>query len=208
MKTKNEKRRKVLDAARSLFSRTHDFRRVSLEAIAMEAGVSPTTIYNYFGNRENLVYEVIQDLAQAVLEHNRTLVYSDLPFPQKLTGILTKKMDLARVVSGELIEKLISQDKRIAPFVDRLFQEEIKPLWLKIVADGKKEGYIDPDLDNEALLTYLDILQAGMRTKPELLRGWQEDNMGFVLQMTRLMFYGFLKKELDVFKKEEKQPYA
>ncbi len=199
METKNEKRRKILEAAKSLFSRTHDFRRVSLEDIAAEAEVSPTTIYNQFGSRENLVYEVIQDLARANLERNRAFVNSDLPFSQKMGAIINGKIDLARLVNGELIEKLISQDKKIKRFVDQLFEDEIRPLWRKIVSDGKKEGYIDPSLDEKALLAYLNIIQAGVRARPELIRGWKEDNLNLIMQLTRLMFYGFLKKEIDIF---------
>jgi AcrR family transcriptional regulator len=197
-----DKRNKILIAAKSLFNRTHDVRRVSLEAIAAEAHVSPTTIYNYFGNRETLVYEVIKELVRASLEHNRALIRSDLPFSQKLIGIISGKLDMAEKVNNEIIEKLISQDKKIAPFIDRIFEKEIKPLWKEMVADGKKQGYIDPALDDETLLVYLDVLQSGFRARPELFQGFKE-NMGFIEQLTRLMFYGFLKKEVDLFRKEE-----
>jgi AcrR family transcriptional regulator len=197
-----DKRNKILIAAKSLFNRTHDVRRVSLEAIAAEAHVSPTTIYNYFGNRETLVYEVIKELVRASLEHNRALIRSDLPFSQKLIGIISGKLDMAEKVNNEIIEKLVSQDKKIAPFIDRIFEKEIKPLWKEMVADGKKQGYIDPALDDETLLVYLDVLQSGFRARPELFQGFKE-NMGFIEQLTRLMFYGFLKKEVDLFRKEE-----
>ena len=206
MKTNTEntkKRQKILTAAFDLFRRTHDVKRVSLEAIAAEAHVSPTTIYNHFGNRETLVYEVIKELVRANLERNRALVRSELTFPQKLIGIISGKMELADKVNGEIIEKLVSQDKKIAPYIAEIFEREIKPLWKEIVADGKKQGYIDPALDDEALLVYLDVLQSGFRARPELLQGFQK-NMGFIEQLTHLMFYGFLKKEIDLFRKEEK----
>lgn len=203
-KERSGKRRAIINAAISLFSRTHDFRRVSLEVIAKEARVSPATIYNKFGNRETLVYEVIKDLVRANLEHSRALIRSDLPFSQKLTGIISGKLDMAETVNNEIIEKLISQDETIAPFIDEIYQQEIKPLWKEMVADGKKQGYIDPALDDEALLVYLDVLQAGLRARPELLQGFKED-MGFIQQLTHLMYYGFLKKEIDLFGKEGKE---
>jgi AcrR family transcriptional regulator len=40
---KSDKRQQILAAARTLFNRTHNVKRVSLEAIAEEASVSPTT---------------------------------------------------------------------------------------------------------------------------------------------------------------------
>ena len=72
-----------------------------------------------------------------------------------------------------------------------------------MVDDGKKQGYIDPVLDDEAFFAYLDVLQAGFRAKPEVLQGFQ-NNMDFIQQLTRLMFYGFLKKEINLFQKEGK----
>lgn len=191
----------IIKAAISLFSRTHDFRRVSLEAIAREARVSPATIYNNFGNRETLVYEVIKNLVRANLERNRALLHSDLPFPHKLTGIISGKLDMAEGVNNEIIAKLITQDKTISLFIDEIYEQEIKPLWKEMVADGKKQGYIDPALDEEVLLVYLDVIKAGFGAKPELLQGYKE-NMGFIEQLTRLMYYGFLKKEIDLFRKE------
>jgi AcrR family transcriptional regulator len=197
-----EKRQKILTAAFDLFRRAHDVRRVSLETIAKEAHVSPTTIYNYFGNRETLVFEVIKELVRTNIERSRALIDSELPFPKKLIGIISGKLELADKVNNEIIEKMLSQDKTVAPFIDHIFKKEIKPLWKEMVADGKKQGYIDPSLDDEALLIYLDVLQLGFRARPELFQGFQ-NNMAFIEQLTRLMFYGFLKKEINLFRKEE-----
>jgi len=199
-KLKNAKQQKIIKAASKLFRLTHDIKRVSLEDIAEEAGVSPATIYNNFGDRETLLYEVIKDLALEILQRNRDLVHSNLPFPEKLIGIMSNKMDLIGEVNRELIEKLITQDKRLIPFIDELYSHEIKPLWTEIMAEGKKLGYIDPTLDDKALLSYLDILQAGLKVRPEILKNIGE-NLDFLEQVTRLMFYGFLKKEIDFFGK-------
>ena len=196
------KRQEIVSAAISLFSRTHDIRRVSLEAIAREARVSPATIYNRFGNREALVSEVTKELVRTNLERNRTLIRSGLPFPQKLTGIISGKLDVAGSVNNEIIKKLITQDKTIAPFIDEIYQQEIRPLWQEMVADGKKQGYVDPALDDEALLVYLDVMQAGFKARPELFQSFEE-NTALIKQLTRLMYYGFLKKEIDLFGKEE-----
>jgi AcrR family transcriptional regulator len=199
---KPEKRQRILNAARELFNCTHDIKRVSLEDIAEEAGVSPTTIYNNFGDRETLLFEVIKELASQNLQRNRSVVRSSLSFPQKLISIVSSKIDMADQVNGELIEKLVTQDKKIAPFIDELYNREIKPLWLEIMADGKKQGYIDPAMDDAALLAYLDIIQAGLKARPEFFKNLN-DNMHLIEQITHLMFYGFLKKEIDLFPKRE-----
>jgi AcrR family transcriptional regulator len=201
MKRVIKKHQQILTAAVNLFSRAHDIKKVSLEDIAREAHVSPTTIYNNFDNRETLVYEVVKELVRGNIERNRALVFSDLPFPRKLIGIMSGKLDMAEKVDSEIFDKLLLQDKKIAPFIDEIMEREIKPLWKKIMADGKEQGYVDPALDDEALYIYLDVLQAGFRARPELLQDFKE-KMGFIEQLTRLMFYGILKNEINLFPKE------
>jgi len=203
MTKKQEKRNRILAAAKSLFSRTHDVKRVSLEAIAAEAGVSPTTIYNNFRDRETLIFEVIKEMVSANLARNRALIQSDLPFPQKLIGIISGKMELAEKVDKEIIEKLMTQEKKVAPYIDEIYEQEIRPLWLAMMSEGKKQGYFDATLDDEALLAYLDIVQAGLRAKSDYFKNFPE-NMNLIQQLTRLMFYGFLRKDIDLFRKEEK----
>lgn len=198
---KIDKHEKILAAARSLFQRTHDVKSVSLEAIAQEAGVSPTTIYNQFGTREALVAEVAKALLREIMKMARSFIHSDLPFPRKLTEIIAGKLDIASQVNSEILTKLVSQDKTMTAFVEEAYRTEIKPLWREMLADGKRQGYIDPALDDEALLVYLDILGAGFSARPELIVSFTQ-NTGLTEQLTRLMFYGFLKKEIDLFKKE------
>ncbi|RJQ37019.1 MAG: TetR/AcrR family transcriptional regulator [Dehalococcoidia bacterium] len=200
------KRGRILEAAKSLFSRTHDVRRVSLEAIAKEAGVSPATIYNHFGNRETLVCEVIRGLVGGNIARNRALIRSDLPFPKKLMSILGGKLDMMERMNNEIIEKLISQDENIVKFIDEIVEREIKQLWKEMVADGKKQGYIAPALGEDVLLGYLNVLQAGFRAMPEFLHGLA-DKRDYIEQIVHLMCYGFLKKEIDFSRKEEKQSY-
>ena len=196
-----EKRERILAAALSLFQRTHDVKRVSLEAIAREAGVSPTTIYNQFGTRETLVAEVAKALLGEILKMGRSFIKSDLPFPRKLTEIIAGKLDITSQVHGEILTKMVSQDKTMTAFVAETYRTEIQPLWREMLADGKRQGYIDPALDDEALIAYFDIIRAGYSARPELLENLNQ-NMGLLEQLTRIMCYGFLKKEIDLFNKE------
>ena len=70
-----------------------------------------------------------------------------------------------------------------------------------MLADGKKQGYIDTSLDDETLLVYVDVVWAGFSARPELLKSFKE-SIGFITQLTRLMCYGFLRKDIGLFRKE------
>jgi AcrR family transcriptional regulator len=206
MKNSLKKQQQILDAAVKLFSQTHDIKKVSLEDIAREAHVSPTTIYNHFGTREALVAEVAKTLFREILNMARSFIRSDLPFPRKLTDIIAGKIDIVSQVNREVLNKLMSQDKTMTGFIEEVFRTEIAPMWLEFIAEGKRQGYIDPSTDSAALILYFDILRAGMTSQSHLTRDW-EKNMPVIEQLTHLMFYGFLKKDIDLFRKEEKQPH-
>jgi AcrR family transcriptional regulator len=203
VKSQTGKREKILQAVVSLFRRTHDVRRVSLETIAREAGVSPTTIYNNFGTREALVAEVAKTLFRDILEMARSFIHSDLPFPRKLTDIIAGKIDIVSQVNREVLTKLLSQDKTMAGFIEEIYRTEVIPMWLEFFAEGKRQGYVDPSIDESSLIIYFDILRAGLASQSQLMKEW-EKNMPVIEQLTRLMFYGFLKKDIDLFRKEDK----
>jgi AcrR family transcriptional regulator len=201
MKMSSKKHQQILDAAVNLFKKAHDVKKVSLETIAREASVSPTTIYNHFGTREALVGEVAKTLFREILDMARAFIHSDLPFPQKLTDIIAGKIDIVSQVNREVFNKLLSQDKAMTGFIEEVFRAEIAPMWLEFIAEGKRQGYIDPATDSDSLILYFDILRAGMASQSHLTKNW-EKNMPVIEQLTHLMFYGFLKKDIDLFRKE------
>jgi AcrR family transcriptional regulator len=198
-----DKRQKIISAAVELFSHTHNVKKVSIEAIAEAAHVSPTSIYNHFGNRDTLIYEVVKDLARSNIERNKALIDSDVPFPQKLIGIISGKIDMTDKINSEVIEKMLGQDQAVGLFVDEIFEKEIKPLWLKIMREGKEQGYVDPKLDDVTTVLYLDIMEAGLKSKMDVFKDFK-NNMGLIEQLTHIMFHGFLNKDIDLFQKEEK----
>ena len=198
-----EKRQRILDAAVDLFRSAPQVRKVSIEDIAARAHVSPTTIYHYFGMRDALVADVAKRLILAITEQARHFLRSALPFPEKLQAVISGKIALASAMSDEVVLKMIDQDPAMGRFVENTYRTEIAPLWHEFLEAGKAEGYIAPDLDEEVFLSYLDILLVGFRARADLFKDWrQSQNLAALEKMTRLVFYGFLRKEIDLFPKE------
>lgn len=63
---KAAKRKRMLDAAMTIFSQ-QGYTGASLDAIALEAGVSKPTLYQYFGNKERLFEAVLQQATDRIL---------------------------------------------------------------------------------------------------------------------------------------------
>jgi AcrR family transcriptional regulator len=192
---KSEKKRRILKAAITLFSKTHDIQKVSLEDIAREAAVSPATIYNHFGTRENLVREVSRELVGELLRKTRALIDSDVPFPQKLSELFSFKMDFIDK-NREMLVKLLSQYESIVSETINL--NEIKDLSNEFFDSAKKQGYIDESFDSQTLAEYFDVLRAGIAAKPVLASRFGE-NPRLVADFSRLIFYGVMKKDVGLF---------
>lgn len=199
------KRELIIETTVELFRRAHDVRKVSIEDIAIAARVSPTTIYNQFGTRDALVTEAAKSLIIRIGVMAQAVMKSDLPFDQKLIGVVTGKIALASAASDEVIAKLVSQDKNIAPFIEEMFRNFAQPLWRDFLAEGKCQGFIDPALDEEVFLEYLDIIRVGFGVKKELLVDWK-DNRGKLEQLTKIVFYGFLTKDINLFGTKDCDP--
>jgi len=76
------------------------------------------------------------------------------------------KLSLASGIGDKLLSKLMKQKQGLAPFLEELYQKEVKLLWKEFVQDGQRQGTIEPDLSVEALLIYLQVLKDGFFRPP------------------------------------------
>lgn len=66
-KGSSDKRAKIIAAARDLFL-SDGFDRSSVDAVAAKAGVSKRTVYDYYGDKQNLLLAVVEETSRAVLD--------------------------------------------------------------------------------------------------------------------------------------------
>ncbi|WP_434751047.1 TetR/AcrR family transcriptional regulator [Paenibacillus amylolyticus] len=66
-KGSSDKRAKIMAAARDLFL-SDGFDRSSVDAVAAKAGVSKRTVYDYYGDKQNLLLAVVEETSGAVLD--------------------------------------------------------------------------------------------------------------------------------------------
>lgn len=84
------RRDEILTAARTAFFH-YGFRRVSLEAVAAEVGVTRTAIYHHFPTKEALLRAVIEGLHDAALERAREAAGSEGPLAERVFAVLDAK---------------------------------------------------------------------------------------------------------------------
>ncbi len=193
---KETSRERITKAAARLFNSTHNFNKVSIEDIAREANVSPTTIYNNFGTRDNLIVSVIKHIHLAGLETYKAIIRSDIPFPEKIKLSMERKINVVGELDWNLINKMVSQDTGLANFAAEIKEVEAKPMLLELIEDGKQQGYINPDLSNEAIMMYLKILQESGSAFFRIINA-PGVSLDILKDLNHILFYGFMNREKE-----------
>jgi len=192
---RNTGKERIISAAIKHWRETHNVQKVSLLDIAREAGVSQTTVYNNFKTRDGLVEEVIKYMLRETLDRQWKIVRSDLPIPVKIQSIISTKTAAMQDVYTDVLDKL-SQDSSTRKYLNEMYETEMKPMMNAIIDDGKHQGYIRPDLPNEAVMIYLDMIKDGGLANTSRLQTIMDDNK-LLTGLTRLIYYGLFQKEFD-----------
>ena len=86
-KTTEKKKQAIIQAALRLF-KDKGFKETSIKSIAEAAEVSPVSIYNYFGSKDNLVALCVNDLFEEITQQAEDILKSNLAFNTKLDQAL------------------------------------------------------------------------------------------------------------------------
>jgi AcrR family transcriptional regulator len=171
-------REAVLDAATRIMDGT-GFKKMTMEAIAHEAGIGKATIYGYFDNKEAVALSVIRRYQESVLEQWMQLRVLDAP-PE----IRVRKMLVCLVLSGfdraRRCQK--SMDETLAALRQMIlqkrfqFNQELADLLVVVLNEGVEQGRFvcaNPCQSAQALITSMSGLYP-TNLSPEELGGRDE----------------------------------
>ncbi|MGE8203516.1 TetR/AcrR family transcriptional regulator [Heyndrickxia sp. NPDC080065] len=180
-----KKKESIRKAAFELFS-IYGIDKVSIGEIAKKANVSPVTIYNYFGSKEELIKDVfIEYMNKEILEFTN-LIHSDLSFPQKLEKVIFEKREAAKLFNKEFFQSII--DPSLKDVVEEYLSSTAIPLTMELLEIGRKEGYVNPAISSEAIILYIHKFSE-LTQYPDLFEKYDKD---VILDLSNLFFYGLL----------------
>ena len=79
-----QNKERILKATLELF-RVHGIKKTSTNDIAQKAGVSPATVYNHFGSKEDLMRATVKYYFNSILADFCKILQEDFPSPWKNT---------------------------------------------------------------------------------------------------------------------------
>ncbi|TFE01655.1 TetR/AcrR family transcriptional regulator [Jeotgalibacillus salarius] len=183
------KKHHILQAAMELFSES-GIQKVSIADIAKKAQVSQVTIYNYFESKHNLIHEVFIFYVDQASNQFEEIVHSDLAFPDKVKGIIFNKKQVSTNIHPEFYQYLMKEYTEEGNYIEKIYSEKALPYFIQLFDEGKKEGYVDQNLSNEAIMFYIQMLKDYIQREDvyERILPLTED-------ITNIFFYGVLGKK-------------
>ena len=134
-----QKKDKIRTAALELFCK-YGPDKTSINEIAQQAGVSPASIFNYFGSKEGLMKDTIIDLLDSSWKLREELWESELPFPELLKRTVTMKNEFFDTIDLSNFLALINSNPEIKKHIDDFNQKRYPQLVRKFIEKGRREG--------------------------------------------------------------------
>ena len=181
----------LLKTAKNLFWK-HGIRRVTVEEICKEAGVSKMTFYRNFKNKDELVEAIIEQLRSEGQESYDRIMSRKIPFNEKIEQLIQFKYERSKGISKEFLKDIYQSDN---PEMLKLLENAQQKAQKTIIKDFKKaqkEGAIRADLKMEFIIYMLNDINNKIMD-PQLHKIYPSGEK-LIMELTRFFFYGILTK--------------
>lgn len=188
-KTTEKKKQAIIQAALQLF-KEKGFKETSIKSIAEVAEVSPVSIYNYFGGKDNLVALCVNDLFEEIAQQAGDILKSNLDFKTKLDhafALCQEKM--SQQISAYFQDKMV-EDSVFSTLLTRAITAKKRDIYRAYIELGKEEGDIAEDLSTELILNVMDALN-GMGNQ----LAYSDNLETEVEQIHQIFLYGIFGKK-------------
>lgn len=146
----------ILDAADRLLAR-YGLRKMTMEDVAVEAGVSRRTVYGYFGSKQDLALASIDRVVRLAQERMADEAEGSGPAADRLARMLIGRIEVRHEQVQDLSRSLDQMFEVIRPaYMQRRrewFEKEAEQL-AEVIREGQRAGEFGPEdaLDSAALL--------------------------------------------------------
>ncbi|WP_425538070.1 TetR/AcrR family transcriptional regulator [Microaceticoccus formicicus] len=187
-KRTQRKKESILLAATDLFLQ-RGISDVSIVEIAASAKVSQVSIYNYFGDKNNLAKQVFIHYINRIVSEYDELLDSNLPFSEKLEQIMLKKQSAILSMTESNFGEQALKDQTLRDIYAEASSIQATSIYKKFIQVGKEAGAIDPTISNEAILDYLLSSASIMRQSD-----YYQTSAKYKEDILKLFLYGIIKK--------------
>ncbi len=120
---RERKRRRIRDAAARVFAEK-GFERTGIRDIARSAGISAAAIYYYFEDKEDLLFQILEETMSTGLKLIRDIETTDLSLRDQLTDIL--KVHTVNAIDFHKMKLLVHEQNGLLPHHRDVLKEKQK----------------------------------------------------------------------------------
>ena len=189
----NPKRELILRIGKELFWK-YGFRRVTVEEICKEAGVSKMTYYKFFSNKPDLVKTIMDTVLSNALEKYRQIINSKVPYPEKVSQMIELKREQVKTMSSEFFKDYVqSADPEMINYLNQLSQEN-----LQIFVDDFKKAQENGDIRKDMKIGFIMYImnQLVEMTHDDQLLAMYDSPEDLVMEIIKFIFYGILNRDV------------
>lgn len=188
-KRTQEKKNQVLEATFYLMNTATGIENLTMEDIAKNANVGKTSIFKYFGSKENLIKEVFEFFLNKIRETALEIMAENKPFEETLIAMSQNKINYLEKINKQFYLDLMDfATKKGDDGLSIMMQQYIKEsynIMLDLFHRGRKEGKVDLKYSDEFLLVYFQALVEGI-SSPHIYR----KILPYTAQWTELLVKG------------------
>ena len=184
-----EKKNRVLEATFNLINTDAGIENLTVDDIAKNANVGKTSIFKYFGSKENLIHEVFKYFLNKMGETAREIMAENIPFEDTIIAITQNKINYLEKINKrfylDLMDFLTLKNNNGLSIIMKQYAEESFSIMLDLFHRGRKEGKVDLKYSDEFLLVYFQALVEGI-SSPQIY----EKILPYTAQWTELLIKG------------------
>jgi AcrR family transcriptional regulator len=192
METKNKKQEHIVQAGRTLFWK-YGMKRVSIEEICLEAGVSKMTFYKNFPNKTALALFILKKHYTESMTEYHKIMDSQVSYPKKIQQGIELKLTNAQNLSQEFVNELYKNgDPEIMDFIRQMVKDSLDA-FMTDFRKHQQKGEIRSDIKPEFMLYMLNKM-TDMTTDDDFIRLF-ENPADMVSTISNFYFYGIMPIE-------------
>lgn len=166
----------------------HGVKRVTIEEICKDAGVSKMTFYKFFPNKIELARTIFESVYENSLNRFKDTISSDMPFQDKVKEMIAMKMEGTKDVSVEFLNDIYKNPELgLLAYAEKRQQESLG-LFAAFLTDAQKQGFIRKEIKIDFVFYWIQQMSHIM--EDEQLVSKYDHPQDLIMELMNFMFYG------------------
>lgn len=182
----------LLIAAKDLFWK-YGIKRVTIEEICKQAGVSKMTYYRFFKNKVDIAKAILEDIFSSSLAKYEEIVNRKMPFEEKVNNMLLLKHESTQNISFEFVNDIYNRPELGLNKVMEHYMDKSMAITVGFFKKAQHDGEIRKDIKIEFILYYFDFAFNALKDQ-KLVSKYNEAH-DLIMEITKFLFYGVMNRD-------------